>query len=97
MLYLLLTIIAVGVLLCSKAGKKILKFLVAISFIGLIIILCVGLYQDEGIKKIMGWVVCGGILVWCLADNAKDKLKTPSKGNNEEIDTLDNSNKKIVD
>lgn len=41
MLYILLTIIAVGVLLASKEGKKLLKWFI-ILLIGLIILLCIG-------------------------------------------------------
>ena len=73
MLYILLIIIAIGVLLASKDGKKFLGLIVGLSVVGGLlyfgfwgIIFGVGLLSDRNVRNILVSFVGGGLLIWCV-------------------------------
>jgi|SRR3989338_3589843 len=87
MLYILLTIIAIGVLLASEAGKKLLGFITILLVIGSllflgfwIIIIAINLFPDKDTRENVFWVLGMIIIVSYLFFRAYTLYKKYQSG-----------------
>lgn len=86
MLYILLTIIAIGVLLCSEAGKSLLKFFFIAACIGTglyvfywMVIFAIGIFVDRSFRDdvvpIIGFIMLAFMCIY-YAYEARKKFKS---------------------
>jgi hypothetical protein len=72
-LYFLLIIIAIGVLLASKAGQELLALIIGLLFIGVvlyvgfwIVVFVIGLFSDKNIRDTIFTFIGGALLICCI-------------------------------